>query len=165
MKNFNKTQKLCISGAVMAIYIVLMYMTQSFAFAQFQVRIATAVYSVAYLFPFLVVPLGLANLLSNMLMGGLGFFDIVGGGLVGLLTAGCCAWLGRRRCSPALTALPVTFIPALGVATWLSWLLGLPYAVMAGSLLVGQAISGAAWAMLLCALCRVWKYNTGRVKA
>ena len=69
MKNLSKTQKLCFSGAVMAIYIVLMLLTQSFAFGQYQVRIATAVYAVAYLFPFLVVPLGLANLLSNLLMG------------------------------------------------------------------------------------------------
>ena len=97
MKNLSKTQKLCFSGAVMAIYIVLMLLTQSFAFGQYQLRVATAVYAVAYLFPFLVVPLGLANLLSNLLMSGLGVFDIVGGGLVGLLTAGCCAMLGRRR--------------------------------------------------------------------
>ena len=43
MKNLSKTQKLCFSGAVMAIYIVLMLLTQSFAFGQYQVRIATAV--------------------------------------------------------------------------------------------------------------------------
>ena len=123
MKNLSKTQKLCFSGAVMAIYILLMYLTQSFAFGQYQVRIATAIYSVAYLFEFLVVPLALANLLSNLLMGGFGFFDIVGGGLVGLLTAGCCAWLGKQRLSRSLTAVPIALIPALGVASWLSYLL------------------------------------------
>ena len=154
MKNMDKTRKLCFSGAVMAIYIVLMYLTQSFAFGQYQVRIATAIYSTAYLFEFLVVPLALANLLSNMLMGGFGFFDIVGGGLVGLLTAGCCAWLGKKRLSVALTALPVTLIPALGVASWMSYLLGLPYWVMALSLLVGQFISGVAGALLTSALKR-----------
>ena len=110
MKNLSKTQKLCFSGAVMAIYIVLMLLTQSFAFGQFQVRIATAVYAVAYLFEFLVVPLGLANLLSNLLMGGLGVFDIVGGGLVGLLTAGCCA---------ALPAMAVCW--ASTAPSWWSW--------------------------------------------
>ena len=81
MKNLSKTQKLTLSGAVMAIYIVIMYVTQSFAFGQYQVRIATAIYGVAYLFPFLVVPLGLSNLLSNMIMGGLG----VSLGLSGLI--------------------------------------------------------------------------------
>lgn len=159
IKNLSKTQKLTFSGAVMAIYIVLMYLTQSFAFGQYQVRIATAVYSIAYLFPFLVVPLGLANLLSNMLMGGLGFFDIVGGGLVGLLTAGCCAWLGRQRHSQWLTAVPIALIPALGVSSWLSYLLSVPYWIMAGSLLVGQVIAGIAGALLVKALWRIWKFE------
>lgn len=159
MKNMDKTRKLCFSAAVMAIYIVLMYLTQSFAFGQYQVRIATAIYSTAYLFSFLVAPLALANLLSNLLMGGFGFFDIVGGGLVGLLTAGCCAWLGKRRLSPALTAAPITLIPALGVASWLSYLLSVPYWVMAGSLMVGQLIAGIAGALLVSALKKLWKFD------
>ena len=159
MKNMDKTRKLCFSAAVMAIYIVLMYLTQSFAFGQYQVRIATAIYSTAYLFSFLVAPLALANLLSNLLMGGFGFFDIVGGGLVGLLTAGCCAWLGKRRLNIALTALPVTLIPALGVASWLSYLLSTPYWIMALSLLVGQFISGIAGALLVSALKKLWKFD------
>lgn len=159
MKNMDKTRKLCFSAAVMAIYIVLMYLTQSFAFGQYQVRIATAIYSTAYQFSFLVAPLALANLLSNLLMGGFGFFDIVGGGLVGLLTAGCCAWLGKRRLSPALTAAPITLIPALGVASWLSYLLSTPYWIMALSLLVGQFISGIAGALLVSALKKLWKFD------
>jgi uncharacterized membrane protein len=63
MKQLSGTQKITVSAAAMAIYIVLMSLTQSFAFGQYQVRIATAIYSLAYLFPFLVVPMGLANLL------------------------------------------------------------------------------------------------------
>ena len=157
MKNLSKTQKLTFSGAVMAVYIVVMYITQSFAFGQYQVRIATAIYSTAYLFPFLVVPLGLSNLLSNMVMGGLGFFDIVGGGLVGLLTAGSCALLGKYRRSEWFVALPIALIPALGVAGWLSYLLEVPYWAMAASLLVGQAISGVAGVLLVKALKRIWK--------
>ena len=74
MKNLSNTQKLTILGVVMALYIVVMYFTQSFAFGQYQVHIATAIYGTAYLFPFLVVPLGLSNLIANMVMGGLGFF-------------------------------------------------------------------------------------------
>ena len=157
MKNLSKTQKLTMSGAVMAIYIVVMYFTQSFAFGQYQVRIATALYGVAYLFPFLVVPLGLSNLIANMLMGGLGVFDIVGGGVIGLLTAGSCALLGKRRLSPWLTAAPITLIPALGVSLWLSKLLGVPYWALAVSLLVGQAIAGVVGAALVKALGKLWK--------
>ena len=157
MKNLSKTQKLTLSGAVMALYIVVMYFTQSFAFGQYQVRIATAIYATAYLFPFLVVPLGLSNLLANMVMGGLGVFDIVGGGLVGLLTAGSCALLGKKRVTPWSVAIPITLIPALGVSLWLSKLIGVPYWALAGSLLVGQAICGVAGAVLVKALKHVWK--------
>ena len=157
MKNLNKTQKLTISGAVMAIYIVVMYFTQSFAFGQYQVRIATAIYGIAYLFPFLVVPLGLSNLIANMVMGGLGVFDIVGGGLVGLITAGCCALLGRKKMNSWLTMLPITLIPALGVSLWLSKLIGVPYWTLAASLLVGQFISGIVGALLVRTLKNIWR--------
>ena len=157
MKNLSKTQKLTVSGVVMALYIVVMYFTQSFAFGQYQVRIATAIYGTAYLFPFLVVPLGLSNLLANMVMGGLGVFDIVGGGIVGLLTAGCCALLGRRRITPWTVALPIALIPALGVSLWLSGLIGVPYWALAGSLLVGQFIAGIVGALLVKALKNIWK--------
>ena len=157
MKNLNPTQKLTLSGAVMALYVVVMTLTQSFAFGQYQVRIATAIYATAYLFPFLVVPLGLSNLLSNLLMGGLGVFDIVGGGLVGLLTAGSCALLGRGKVTPWSVAVPITLIPALGVPVWLSGLIGVPYWTLAGSLLVGQAVCGVVGALLVQALRRIWK--------
>lgn len=157
MKNLNNTRKLAFSGVVIALYIVVMYLTQSFAFGQYQVRIATAIYAVAYLFPFLVVPLGLSNLLSNMVMGGLGFFDIVGGGIVGLLTAGCCAMLGKKKLTPWLVIVPITLIPALGVSLWLSGILGIPYWALAGSLLVGQFIAGIAGALLVQALKRIWR--------
>ena len=157
MKNLTPTQKLTVSGVVMALYIVVMVFTQSFAFGQYQVRIATAIYGTAYLFPFLVVPLGLSNLLSNMLMGGLGVFDIVGGGLVGLATAGCCALLGKKRVTPWSVVAPITLIPALGVSLWLSGLIGVPYWTLAGSLLVGQAIAGVVGALLVNALKRIWR--------
>ena len=157
MKNLTQTQKLTLSGAVMAIYIVVMYFTQSFAFGQYQVRIATAIYGVAYLFPFLVVPLGLSNLLANMVMGGLGVFDIVGGGIVGLLTAGACALLGKKKITSWAVIVPITLIPALVVSIWLSKLIGVPYVALAGSLLVGQAIAGVVGALLVKALKNIWK--------
>ena len=82
MKNLSKTRKLTISSAVMALYIVVMYFTQSFAFGQYQVRIATAICSVAYLFPFLLVPLGLSNCIANMVMGGWAFLTSWAAGLL-----------------------------------------------------------------------------------
>lgn len=50
----------------------------------------------------------------------------------------------------------VALVPALGVSTWLSYLLGVPYWVMAGSLLVGQAICGVAGVLLVKGLKRGW---------
>jgi uncharacterized membrane protein len=159
MQNLNRTKKLTVSAVVMALYVVLMYLTQSFSFGQYQVRIATALYALAYLFPFLTVPLGLANLLSNLMMGGFGFFDVFGGGLAGILTAGCCALLGKYRVNRWLVALPVALIPALLVSTWLSYLLALPYVAMAASLLVGQIIAGLVGALLVRALWKIWKFT------
>ena len=141
----------------MAIYIVVMYITQSFAFGQYQIRVATAIYGVAYLFPFLVIPLGLSNALANMVMGGLGIFDILGGGLVGLATAGACALIGKKRLSAWWVAVPITLIPALGVSLWLSSILGVPYWTLAASLLVGQAVAGLIGALLVQALKKIWK--------
>ena len=156
IKNLTSTQKLTVSGIVMACYIVVMYITQGFAFGQYQVRIATAIYGLAYIFPFLVVPLGLSNLLSNMLMGGLGFFDIAGGGAVGILTALCCARAGKRKMNEMLVAVPIAIIPAFGVSLWLSQILGVPYLLLALDLLIGQIIAGICGGLLVKSLVKAF---------
>ena len=79
--HLTKTQKLTISALCMALYLVVMMCTQSFAFGQYQVRIATALYGLSAIFPFLIIPFGLVNVLANTLMGGLGPLDMLGGGL------------------------------------------------------------------------------------
>ena len=72
-KSFTKTQKLTFSAMYIAMYIVIMALTQSFAFGQYQIRIATTLYALAYFNPFLIIPAGLANLMSNLFFGGLGY--------------------------------------------------------------------------------------------
>ena len=52
----SRVQKMTFSAMVMAMYIVILYFTQSFSFGAYQIRIATALYALAYLFPFLVLP-------------------------------------------------------------------------------------------------------------
>ena len=94
-QEYTKTQKLTISAVCIALYLVVMLCTQSFAFGQYQVRIATALYGLSYIFPFLVVPFGIANVISNLLMGGLGPVDAIGGFIMGVLTSGVIA-LGKR---------------------------------------------------------------------
>ena len=76
-ENMSKVQKLTVSAMVMALYVVVLYFTQSFSFGAYQIRIATALYALAYLFPFLVLPLGFANFIANFLFGGLGLLDMV----------------------------------------------------------------------------------------
>ena len=86
MKRYTQTQKLTIAGICIALYIAVMMCTQTFAFGQYQVRIATAMYGLSAIFPFLIVPFGIANVISNTIMGGLGPLDMIGGGIVGIVT-------------------------------------------------------------------------------
>lgn len=148
-------KKLVFSALCIAMYIVVMICTQSFAFGQYQIRIATALYGLSALFPFLVLPFGLANVVSNTVMGGLGLPDIIGGGLVGILTTGVIVLGKRYGCGNWIIGLAVTFIPGLLVPTWLSVILDIPYWILASSILVGQAICGVCSMMLVSALERV----------
>ena len=167
-QNFSNTQKLTISAICIALYLVVMLCTQSFAFGQYQIRIATALYGLSYLFPFLVVPFGIANIASNVLMGGLGPVDAICGFIMGVLTSGAIA-LGRRCGFGAwVVVAAVTLLPGLGVPVWLSYLLRIPYLVLAASLLVGQFVSGIAGMMLINAMEKAnivnFVFRTGKVR-
>lgn len=48
----SKTRKLTISALCIALYVVIMIYTQSFAFGQYQIRIATSLYGLSAIFPF-----------------------------------------------------------------------------------------------------------------
>ena len=67
--NMTRLQKLTFSAMVMALYIVALCLTSSFSFGAYQIRIATSLYALAYLFRSSSFRSGLANLLSNMLFG------------------------------------------------------------------------------------------------
>ena len=133
----DKITTLTISALIMAMYIALMYATQAFAFGAYQVRVATCLYALAYLFPFLIVPLGLANSLSNFL-GGLGLLDIVGGFAVGIVTAAGVYLIRAARLPKALVIPVIIAGPGLIVPLWLSPITGIPYWPLVLSLCVGQ---------------------------
>lgn len=147
-----RTKKLTLSAMVLALYVVIMWLTQSFSFGAYQIRLATALYSLSYLFPFLVVPLGLANMISNLVLGGMGLPDILGGLVVGILTAFLNYLIRRRGWSPLLTAVPVIIVPGFGVAVWLSGILNIDYFTLAAGLLIGQIIPGILGAVLAVSL-------------
>ena len=143
-----KTRIICISGVTMAMYIVIMLATQGFAFGAYQIRIATALYSLGYVFPFLVVPLALANSLANS-MGPFGVFDLVGGFVVGIVTSGG-VYLVRRFGLPAVLVIPVIiFAPAFVVPIWLSYLLNLPYLMLVVSISIGQIVPAVVGYLLI----------------
>jgi uncharacterized membrane protein len=133
-------RKIAICGLVMAIYIVLMYYTQGFAFGQYQIRIATSLYGLVALHPFLMVPLALSNLLSNMLLGGLGIYDTLGGFMVGIVTTSVVYLIRRFKLNDLFIAVPIIFGPGLIVPVWLSNILNVPYNVLALSLCIGQIV-------------------------
>ena len=135
------SKRISYSGIVIAIYIVIVFATQNFSFGQYQIRIATGLYALSFHFPFLVVPLAIANALSNLIMGGLGLFDIVGGFIVGLLTTGCIAFLGKKVRNATILVMPIALGPTLIVPIWLSVILQIPYLLLVVSLLIGQVIS------------------------
>ena len=151
-KEFTKTRKLTISALCIALYVVVMMCTQSFAFGQYQIRIATALYALSAIFPFLVVPFGLANFLSNSIMGGLGLLDMLGGALVGIATSAAIVWLKSKDLPNYLIAVAIALIPGLAVPVWLSLLLGIPYWVLVSSIILGQLVSGIIGAAFVTAL-------------
>jgi len=136
-----KTKKITISAMIIALYIVIMYFTQGFSFGQYQIRLATSLYSLAYIYPFLAIPLAIANSLSNTLMGGLGLIDIIGGFIVGYIVAKSISQLGRLGYNTKLIFLPIFFI-GLIVSIWLAPILQLPYYVLAINISIGQIIPG-----------------------
>jgi len=159
-----QTRILTMSAILMALYVVIMYFTQSFAFGQYQIRIATSLYSLSYFFPFLIVPLGLSNFFSNLLLGGLGPLDFIGGTLVGIITSGG-VYLIRKFKLHDLFVIPVIILgPGLLVPIWLSYLLNIPYFALVISLCIGQVTPAVAGYVLIKILAKIkveklWNQN------
>lgn len=148
-ENMSKVQKLTVSAMVMALYVVVLYFTQSFSFGAYQIRIATALYALAYLFPFLVLPLGFANFIANFLFGGLGLLDWFGGCFVGIIVTAIIVLIRRKGWSRWLMILPIILVPGLGVPSYLSYLLHVPYSVLATSLCISQSVPAVCGVVLV----------------
>ncbi len=164
IEKMSRVQKLTFSAMVMALYIVILYFTQSFSFGAYQIRIATSLYALSYLFPFLVLPLGLANFISNMLFGGFGIVDMLGGCIVGIAASSCIVLIRRKKWNRIFIAVPILLVPGLGGATYLSYFLAIPYPLMALNLCIGQIVPAIVGVALVKALERVWRpAGTARV--
>ncbi|MCX8131866.1 MAG: QueT transporter family protein [Clostridia bacterium] len=148
-------RKLTISAIIIALYVVIMFITQSFAFGQYQIRIATAMYALSYKYPFLIIPLGISNFLSNTLMGGLGPLDMIGGTIVGIITSGAVYLIRRMKLNEWFIVVPIIFGPGLMVPLWLSYLLPVPYKLLALSICIGQIVPAITGVLLIKALRKV----------
>ncbi|HYE08987.1 MAG TPA: QueT transporter family protein [Patescibacteria group bacterium] len=148
-QRISTVRKITISGIAMALYITIMFFTQGFAFGQFQIRIATSIYALSAIYPFLIIPLGFSNLLSNTLMGGMGIFDMAGGLFVGIITSSLIYIVKKYRLNDWLIALPIIFIPGLVVPIWLSYIIHVPYMILATSVVIGQIIPGIVGVILV----------------
>lgn len=155
---YSNIQKLTISGIIIALYCVIMYFTQSISFGPYQVRIATSLYALAYLYPFLVIPLGIANFLSNML-GGLGIVDMLGGCFVGIITTFLVTLIRKYKLSQWICIVPIILIPGTIVPIWLALMNSLPYGILVVSLCIGQIIPSIVGVLLIKTLRNVLKYN------
>ena len=155
MKQFNNTQRLTISAISIAMYLALMIGTQGFAFGQYQVRIATALYGLSAIFPFTIPAFSIANFVSNTVMGGFGLVDSIGGAIVGLLTTGLIVLAKRQGLGNWVLIPIITFVPGLIVPIWLTYFLPVPYWVLVSSLVVGQFVCGVVSYFLINALEKV----------
>ena len=155
MKQFNNTQRLTISAISIAMYLALMIGTQGFAFGQYQVRIATALYGLSAIFPFTIPAFSIANFVSNTVMGGFGLVDSIGGAIVGLLTTGLIVLAKRQGLGNWVLIPIITFVPGLIVPIWLTYFLPVPYWVLVSSLVGGQFVCGVVSYFLINALEKV----------
>lgn len=157
------TKQLTVSALIIALYVVILFFTQSISFGAIQCRIATALYALAYPFPFLIIPLGVANFLSNFI-GGMGIFDIVGGSLVGCVTAFLIALLrfvsektenqSLKNVTKLFVFFPILIIPGCAVPLWLTPILSsagqsVTYLGLCISLSLGQLIPAIAGCIII----------------
>lgn len=148
-ENLSQVNKITISGIVIAMFVVIMYFTQSFAFLQFQIRIATSLYGLSAIFPFLIVPMGISNFISNTLMGGLGLPDMIGGAIVGTLTSALVYLISKYKLNDWFIVIPIILVPGLLVPIWLSYLIHIPYIALVFSLSIGQVIPAILGVLLV----------------
>ena len=136
----SNNHKLTFSAMIIGCYVVVIYFTQGFSFGAFQIRIATSLYALGYIYPFLSIPLGIANIIANLLCGGLGIIDIIGGGIVGGLTTWIISIIGKKQLNIWFTIIPIIIVPGCTVSLWLSAILQIPYLILVVNLCVGQIL-------------------------
>lgn len=138
------TRKIAISGLVIAAYVAATLLLGSISYGQIQVRFSTGLYVLAHFYPFLVVPLGLANAIANF-FGPFGIYDALGGFVVGVLTS----WAVTKMKADLLVPLPVALVVPAVVGSYLFLLLRVPFLPLLLYLLAGQTIAAYTAGLIL----------------
>jgi len=131
------TRQLALSGILAALYVVLTISFGVFSYGPLQVRFAAGLCTLAAPYPFLILPLGIATGMANI-MGGYGLWD-VGGGAVATMAACYGCYLLRRWRYLIPLAIPVISAPIL--AGYLHILFGLPFLWTMLYIAIGQTIA------------------------
>lgn len=151
-------KKLTVSALFIAMFVAIVGSTASISFGAIQVRVANSLYALSYLFPFLVLPTGLAVVTSNLLFGGLGLLDVIGGFIVPVLSTSCMVLIRKFNLPKILVVLPTFLIPTFGVPLWLSPILGIPYWALIPSMAIGNFIPAVLGYILILVLEKKTKY-------
>ena len=147
--NNSKTlRKLAVSGIFIAIYVVVIYFTQSFSYGPVQVRVVDSLYAVCYLYPFLAVPLSIASAIGNI-FGGFGLPDFIGGFFAALVACYGMVLVKKHRLNEWLLALPTIVISGLMVPVWLAPLTHTSYLFLLMTISLGEIPSGILGVILV----------------
>ena len=111
-----------------------------FVIVQGLTRMASFLYALVYLYPFLALPLAFASVLSTALTGGFGIFDMVGGFFVGLLTGGSILLIRIFRWNEWLISMPIFLFAGFLTPVWISFLTNVSYELLAPWTLVIQIV-------------------------
>lgn len=151
------TKKLTVSALYIAMFIVVLGITAGFSFGAVQIRIVNTLYALSYLYPFLIIPAGISVVISNLLFGGLGIIDILGGFFVAVITTMLISSIKTFKLPKILIILPTLLIPAILVPLWLSPILGIPYSALAVSIGIGHVLPAILGYVLVSILEKVIK--------
>ncbi|ADL08096.1 QueT transporter family protein [Thermosediminibacter oceani] len=132
-----KSIRYIIRAAIIAgLYTVLTYFLKPISYGPVQVRVSEALTLLPLIESSAVPGLFVGCFLANLL-GGLGPWDVYGGSLITLLAA----YITSKMPNPFLGALPPIVLNALGVSYYLSLLYGMPYAITAAYIGLGEFIA------------------------
>lgn len=131
--------KIAFSRLVIAVFVVMQSLT----------RLASFLYALAYLYPFLIFPLAFANFLSTALTGGFGIFDMIGGFCVGLLTGGSILLIRKFNWNEWLVGLPIFLFAGLLMPVWIGFIAHVSYELLAPWTLLIQILPAVLGVILM----------------